>query len=97
MNKKLTNEKNYCAIDILKFICSLLVVILHLATYAFADMANGSAPPTGKDNPFVFLLPIAYTVLRIAVPLFFVCSGFLLFKKVNKIDTSKQKWEIVKK
>lgn len=76
-------EKNYASIDVLKFVCSLFVVVLHVATYALADMATGSAPPTGKDNPFLFVLPIAYTILRIAVPMFFVCSGFLLFKKMK--------------
>ena len=77
-------KKNYGAIDIFKFVCALLVVVLHVATYAFADMASDSAPPTGKDNPFLFTLPAAYAILRIAVPFFFISSAFFLFKKIKE-------------
>lgn len=77
-------KKNYCAIDILKFVCSLLVVILHTVSYGFADLASDSAPPTGKDNPFLFTLPAAFTILRIAVPVFFISSAFFVFKKVKE-------------
>lgn len=77
-------KESFGSIDILKFVCALLVVVLHVSTYAFAGLAVDSAPPTGKDNPFLFFLPIAFTILRIAVPMFFIASGFLLFKKIKE-------------
>lgn len=88
-------KKNYCGLDILKFICSMLVVVLHLATYAFGDMAVNGAPPSGGENPVIlFGLPGAYTLLRIAVPVFFLCSSFFLFKKIK--ETPQDKKSIIK-
>ena len=54
----------YFAIDILKFIFALFIVILH------TDVFNGSIV-----EPLLF---------RLAVPFFFVCSGYFLNNKIIK-------------
>ena len=54
-------EKTYYAIDVAKFVCAMLVVTLHVVTYAFANMAVDGAPPTGNDNMImVGLFPLYY-------------------------------------
>ena len=60
-----TQKNSYTNLDIAKFICALLVVVIH--TDPLADVA--------KEMNF-FLVNI---LARVAVPLFFVMSGFFLF------------------
>lgn len=62
-------KKNYNAIDVAKFISALLVVGIH--TGPFLDI--------NKEANFILIQIIA----RLAVPLFFVASGFLLFRKLD--------------
>ena len=64
-------KKNYTAIDIAKFICALLVVGIH--TQPLGDRLSGGG---------YFLT----TLCRIAVPFFFVVSGFLFFSKETKLS-----------
>lgn len=61
----LIQKKNYQNLDIAKFICSLLVVMIHTAPF------EKSAPELN-----FFLVNV---LARIAVPLFYIMSGFLLF------------------
>lgn len=58
-------RKNYTNLDLAKFVCALLVVMIH--TEPLADCA--------PEINFFFVNILA----RVAVPLFFVISGFLLF------------------
>ena len=65
---KATKHKFYF-LDIMKFICAFLVVAIHLSPLSdISDCAN-------------YIL--VECVSRIAVPFYFVSSGFLLFRKVN--------------
>ncbi|WP_429745582.1 acyltransferase family protein [Bacillus salipaludis] len=60
---------NNNAVDVMKFICAILVVIIH-------------APPLlsyGETANFILVDIIA----RIAVPFFFVCAGYFFFNKIN--------------
>ncbi len=67
---KLSEVKNYAALDYLKFICSILVVIIH--TTPLIDFG------TKANNYSVNFLP------RIAVPLFFMISGYFVFNKLDE-------------
>lgn len=58
----------YPSLDLMKFICSILVVMIHLTPFGEYEFLN-----------FV----IHNYVARIAVPYFFVTSGFLLFRKTS--------------
>lgn len=79
--QKLTTLKktNYNSIDLVKLICAILVVMIHIEPFGTHD--SGS----------VFNLlnyGIQNYLARIAVPFFFVCSGFFLYKKtkLNEFD-----------
>lgn len=88
--------KTYYAIDVAKFICAMLVVTLHVVTYAFANMAVDGAPPTGGDNVVMLtLFPLYFVFARIAVPFFFISSSYFLFKKIRKNSDARR--EIIKK
>ncbi len=66
---KILERQNYSSIDIFKFICSYLVISIHCTPFLiFGEDIN---------------LAIISTVSRIAVPFFFVCSGFLFFKNLE--------------
>lgn len=60
-------KKQYAAIDIAKYISAILVVCIH--TYPFFELSE------------TFNLFWIQTVCRMAVPFFFVCSGFFFFSK----------------
>lgn len=59
--------KNYNTIDICKFVCSLLVVMIHVSLFS---------PELYEWNQF-----INNTIARLAVPFFFVAVGFFLYRK----------------
>lgn len=65
--------KPFPAVDLMKFLCALLVVTIHV-------------PPVG-ENVFSAAWLINYGIqqylARIAVPFFFMCTGFLLFRKTT--------------
>lgn len=65
------NKQNYNAIDLTKFVCAILVVAIHIK-------------PFGDNEDFYFLnYAIQDYLARIAVPFFFVTSGFLLYRKTS--------------
>lgn len=72
MNYSLTEnskQKTYYGIDLIKFICSLLVVTIHVpALLSFNKWLN-----YGVQN----------YLARLAVPFFFTASGFFLFRKTE--------------
>lgn len=78
-------KKQYSSIDIMKFVCALLVAVLHVTTYGLANMAENGSAPTGSGNwAILYILPACYLILRIAVPFFFIASSFFLFKKIHQ-------------
>ena len=64
--------KQYKTLDFAKFICAILIIVLHTA-------------PFGSYSK---LLTFAFRniITIIAVPFFFLTSGFLAFKKLNSLD-----------
>lgn len=62
-------KKQYPQLDIMKFISALLVVAIHCAPFIQLD----------EDVNFVFVQIIA----RLAVPFFFITSGFLFFRSID--------------
>lgn len=83
--KQIQTQKNYCAVDAVKFVFAVLVVSIHLFGYAFKGMAQDGAPPTGNGNFFVlFGFPFYYLFARAAVPFFFLASGYFLFCKTQR-------------
>ena len=66
----MARKKNYGAIDIAKYVSALLVVCIH--TFPFYELSI-------QLNTYWI-----QTVCRLAVPFFFVCSGFFFFRKWNR-------------
>lgn len=73
IDRRVLLNSNYNGIDLVKFICSLLVVIIHTAPFSSDLMPYG-------DYLNVFFTQY---ICRLAVPFFFVSSGFLLFNKLE--------------
>lgn len=72
--KHLTDGRNYNAVDLAKFICSILVMTVHIYPFGFSD----------ETGPIRYMNDLFENYLsRIAVPFFFVCSGFFLYKKTT--------------
>lgn len=69
MENTLVNKKEFIFLDIMKFICSLLVVAIHIP------------PLVNIDSSFSYWFTQIFS--RIAVPFFFICSGFFLFEKLK--------------
>ncbi|MBR2614407.1 MAG: acyltransferase family protein [Clostridia bacterium] len=61
--------KQYKAIDLAKFVCAILIIILHTAPFA----SYSKVLTVGFRN----------IITIIAVPFFFVASGFIAFKKID--------------
>ncbi len=67
-------QTDYNSIDLVKFICSILVVSIHIAPFGSSgEMGLISCMNYGVQN----------YLARIAVPFFFVSSGFFLYKKTS--------------
>lgn len=66
--------KNYNSVDIAKFICAILVVMVHVAPF---EVSNNSTLFSNIN----YILQNG--VCRVAVPLFFVFSGYFLYRKTT--------------
>ncbi len=65
-------KTSYNSFDLAKFICSVMVVMVHVAPFGVQE----------GTNVFSFLNTVLQKGLcRMAVPLFFILSGFFLYKK----------------
>ena len=62
--------KNFNSIDIAKFVMAILVMSIHIST--------GLSPST---NDF-----LSNCLARIAVPFFFIASGFFFFRKTENLE-----------
>ena len=66
---EMMQKKTYCALDIAKFMSAFLVICIH----------TGPLLDINETANFVLVQIIA----RIAVPLFFIISGYLFFAKLD--------------
>lgn len=75
--------KQYKTIDLFKFICAILIIVLHASPFASYSK--------------VLTFSFRNVVTVIAVPFFFAASGFLTFSKLNTLpDESRRKKYILK-
>lgn len=70
MNKENKTKDNIVAIDVMKFLCAILVVCSHSSPFSFINE---------RFDMYVINLSFRY-----AVPFFFVCSGYFYFRKENR-------------
>lgn len=73
--------KQYKSLDFAKFICAILIIVLHTAPFACYDSIIFQALNFGFRN----------IITVIAVPFFFLTSGFLAFKKIDSLDGAPKK------
>ena len=71
MVKNNRNTTNYNAVDLAKFICAIMIVAIHIAPFGLNDSLICTLLNYGIQQCFA----------RIAVPFFFVASGFFLYRK----------------
>ena len=87
---KQTDRQHYPVVDLLKYICALLVVSIHIAPLSsFFEVI----PLTKYLN-----YGIQNYIARLAVPFYFAAAGFFLFRKIdfNNFDISITKNYIIK-
>ena len=65
--------ERYYGIDIIKFLCSFLVIMIHVAPFSTEILPNADSMNFYLRN----------CICRIAVPFYFTASGFLLFRNVD--------------
>ncbi len=65
----LNKVNNFAALDYLKFFCALLVAAIHIEPF--------------ESSGFLVSFCAKNTLPRIAVPIFFIISGFFLFQKLD--------------
>lgn len=70
-------RKNYWALDVVKFVCALLIISAHFAS---------------ERGHFPTIIDYGFSLYIIAVPFFFACSGFLFFVKLNSLPTRQEKF-----
>lgn len=75
---KAEQKKEYAAVDLFKFICAMLVVVIHAKPF---------------ENIFWLDAGIGL-VTRFAVPYFFLSSSYFLFKKLSSCETFKEKSKV---
>lgn len=75
-------KKQYFAIDIAKYVSSLLVICIH--TFPFQEIAPD------------LNLVIVQILARITVPFYCCCSSYFLFRKIRLADTKKEELGIMK-
>lgn len=70
------SKNNYNGIDLMKFLCAILVITIHIEPF-----------PLNCSITWLNFF-VNNCIARIAVPLFFIASSFFLFKKLkNNMDT----------
>ena len=74
------DKKNYNGIDLIKFVCAILVFIIHIPPF------QGEVSEFTKYGNF----GLQHFVCRVAVPFYFVSSGFFLFKKMPLYELDKE-------
>ena len=81
--QRVDGQKAYPMIDIIKFIGAFFVIIIHINPI----FSYNSAPL------YYLYMIIQHGIARVAVPFYFVASGFFLFRKV---DLEHFDWSIIK-
>lgn len=81
--------KYYPILDLVRFIAALFIILIHI----FPE--GSTTESVGFDSSIPTLLGISsvYALLRVATPIFFVISGFLLFKKIGL--NPEKKWRYI--
>ena len=69
------------ALDLMKFICAILIIIIHANPFGNKILSYG----------------FRNILCTIAVPFFFISSGYIFISKINSLKTDEEKWQYYKK
>ena len=81
----------YPVLDLVRFIAALLIIFIHI----FPEGSSTQSIGLDASVPMLLTESFVYAILRPAVPIFFVISSFLLFRKIE-LDPE-NKWRYIKK
>lgn len=81
VESSLTDQKSYNCIDLLKFCCAILVCIIHITPF----------PTDLFEAAETLNIILQKYICRLAVPFFFVSSGFFLFRKTEPYNPDKNR------
>ncbi len=87
-NVNVVKHKYYPVLDLARFIAALFVIGIHI--FPEGSTVDG----IGLDNSIPTLIGLSFmnAFLRVAVPIFFVTSSFLLFKRISEDQQNKWKY-----
>lgn len=71
----------YLGLDVGKFLCAFLILFYHYFS---------------EHGSLLGLLGEALSLYAVAVALFMTISGFLIYNKLEKIDSREERWRVVK-
>ncbi|MFZ1706729.1 MAG: PduL/EutD family phosphate acyltransferase [Candidatus Nanogingivalis sp.] len=83
----MSKETRNTTLDTIKLICAIMVVFIHTNLYASIDMGNG------VNNIIMSLL---WQLSNVAVPIFFMITGFYIYKNDKEFSGSKVLSQIYK-
>ena len=83
----LEKRKYFPVLDLVRFLAALLIVGVHI----FPEGSTTEGIGLDRSAPTLLGLSFMNACLRIAVPVFFLISSFLLFKKIG--DDQEHKWQ----
>ena len=86
--QKIVGLKRYPVLDLVRFIAALLVIFIHI----FPEGSTYDSVGLGNSTPVLLGESFVHALLRAAVPLFFIISSFLLFKRINANPDNKWKY-----
>ena len=81
--------KYYPVLDLVRFIAAMLIVFIHV----FPEGSNASSVGFDTSVPMLLTESFVYALLRGGVPLFFLISAFLLFRRIEA--DKEHKWKHV--
>lgn len=85
------NNEKYYILDILKFIMSLFIVLLHST-----NTISGSEDAISFFNEYPIYYILSTIISRVGVPCFFIISGFLFFNKIKYKELKDQDFYCIK-
>ena len=83
----LEKRRYYPVLDLVRFLAALLIIGVHI----FPEGSTTDGIGLDRSVPTLLGLSFMNACLRIAVPVFFLISSFLLFKKIG--DDPEHKWQ----
>ena len=83
-----TKKEYFPVLDLVRFIAALLVIFIHI----FPEGSTTASIGLDASIPTMISESVVYGILRPAVPIFFIISAFLLFRRIEADKENKWKY-----